>query len=133
MRAVQTPGLDCVYVTEENETRQHAVKRKYDELSQFYQSLRIVHEALAGSDESRAIDVFRRIRAGHQPENVVKNIQRSDPHESLVSSYEWQLRQNFLVALSQSTAPLWEVVQTTASVFNSQTRLPCPQAKPFKL
>lgn len=121
-----------MYVTKTNETRQLAVKRKFHELSQDHERVQAVQDILAGDDEDRAIDVFRRLRAGQKAESIIRSLQGFINHNSAATRYDRRLRQDFLIALCQSTASLWEVVQAAKSTFSPETRINLPDSKAFQ-
>lgn len=91
-----------------------------------------MHDVLAGQDERRAIDAFRRLRAGQQLEGILQDRHHTNTHSTLVSSHDRQLRQHFLVSLLQSTEPLWNIVQVATSVLNSSTRMDLPPREAFR-
>lgn len=95
---------ECVYASQENETPQQAVKRKYDEISQLYDSL-------ASQDETQALETFRRIRAGERVDSILKYVRQRDVTES---NPEHRRQRDFLIALVQSTGSLHEVVKFAA-------------------
>ncbi|EME44927.1 hypothetical protein DOTSEDRAFT_70844 [Dothistroma septosporum NZE10] len=122
-------GLECVYVTklEDNETRQQAHKRKFEELSQAHQDLRRIYEILADrSNEHRALDVFRRIRNGQTPDTILRELRQIELQRPLSVSREQQLRQNFLTLVTQSTASLEEVKSVTAWALGPQSPFTLP-------
>lgn len=120
---------ECIYVTEQNETRQVAVKRKFDELSERHSDAQSVIAVLAGEDENLAKDAFCRLRAGHSPQRIVQSIRRWNVRSPADVIHERQLCQQYLVALLQSTASLWDVVQAATRILNSGTRLNFPSTR----
>lgn len=96
-----------------------------DDLQQIYQGL-------VCPDEGRAVEIFRRMRAGQKPEAILRQMRHSSPYDPIASSYERRLYQNFLIALTQSTAPLRDIVDLSISVLNNQTRINLPQEHAYQ-
>lgn len=88
-----------------------------------------MHDILAGQDESRALEVFRRLRSGQKAEDILQGQDRFVSYSPHISTHEQQLRQRFLVALLQSTASLWDISRMATSVLNSRTRINLPPDK----
>ena len=64
----------------------------------------VIYETLANSDERKAVEVFRRIRAGDPSATVVALLESADLGESVVDAHEAQAPENSLATLSQSIA-----------------------------
>ena len=122
-------GIECIYVTKpgENETRQQAHKRKFEELSQAHQDLQMIYEILADrKNEHRALDVFRRVRNGQTPDTILRELRQADLQRPVNVTREQQLRQNFLILLAQSTATLDEVKAVAQWALSSQSSITLP-------
>lgn len=120
---------ECIYVTEQNETRQVAVKRKFDELSEQHNDVQSLIAVLSGADEILAKDAFCRLRAGHSPGRIVQSIRQWNVQNTVGSLHQRQHCQQYLVALLQSTASLWDVVQAATPLLSPATRLNIPTTR----
>ena len=104
-----------------NETRQQATKRKHGETSRSLDNIELVFQGLATQDESQAVEVFRRIRAGHSVETILRHAQHIYVYQPITGASERRLHQSFLVTLAQSTAPLRDIIDLAASVLLNPT------------
>lgn len=62
------------------------------------------------------MELFRRLRAGQQPDDVARQMQDRQAIDSIASSYQRHLAQSFLLTLLQSTAPLRTIVERSSLV-----------------
>ncbi|KAF2721038.1 hypothetical protein K431DRAFT_84247 [Polychaeton citri CBS 116435] len=118
-------GTDCVFFAKENETRQQAAKRKFDEYHEVYSQI-------LGGSESQALNIVHRIRKGEQLDSILRYPQRVSVEETIPATYERRQKQNFLVNLSQSTGSLHEVVDLASSVFSPLTGISLPDQREFQ-
>jgi hypothetical protein len=121
-----------VYVTRAHESHGQAAKRRASELSQANHSLERLFKALGGQDEEQAVAIFRSIRAGQQPESILNDILHGRPHRPAQKPYESQLREAFIIALAQSTAPLDEIVEMAASTLNPPIQISLPPLASYR-
>ena len=125
-------NIQCVHVTRAHESRGQAVKRRADELFQSNHSLERVFNALAGQDEYEAVAIFRSIRAGQQPASILNDILHGRTHRPVEKPYETQLREAFIIALAQSTAPLDEIVDMAASTLTPSIQISLPPLASYR-
>jgi hypothetical protein len=119
-------------VTNGHESHGQAVKRRAGELSQANHSLERVFTALAGQDEDEAIAIFRSIRAGQQPASILNNILHGRTHQPAQKPHKTQLREAFIIALAQSTAPLDEIVVSAASTLTPPMQISLPPLASYR-
>ena len=124
--------IQCVYVTRAHESHGQAVKRRADELSQANHSFERVFNALAGQDEEHAVAIFRSIRAGQEPASILNDILHGRTHRPAQKPYESQLREAFIIALAQSTAPLDEIVDMAVSTLAPPVQISLPPLASYR-
>lgn len=124
---------ECIYVTEPNETRQVAAERKFDELYDEHNDAQSLIAVLSGENEDLAKDAFCRLRAGHPPRRTIQSIRQWDVRNIADTLHERRLCQNYLIALLQSTASLWNIVQAASRFLHSGTRLNIPSTKDLSI
>ncbi|KAI5366664.1 putative zn(2)-C6 fungal-type DNA-binding domain-containing protein [Septoria linicola] len=123
-------SLACSYEsTLASETPQQAKKRKYIELTQRSEEFQELYNMLAGQDESRAIELFRRIRNGDNLETLFTQVQHGTLQQDGLSAPGQSLRRMFIFSLIESTATLQDVAHTsTAFMANNRITLPPQEA-----
>lgn len=72
-------GINCVYNTgSKHETHAQALKRKLSEVSDRESAFQRLFCHLRERPESEAVDIVKRIRAGADPESILRRIQEGD-------------------------------------------------------
>lgn len=125
-------NIECIYLTQENETSRQATKREYSEIAKTNKSLRHLFSILASGPENQAFNIVHRIRSGQQVESILRRIEHGDIHDPLPTLYERNRRQSFIVALAQTVEPLEDIVDLAASVLNPYVRLNLPPTEAWQ-
>lgn len=118
----QTP---CHYETEVGETYAQASKRKYEEVSQAYDTYKELFDFIRTRNERDVSGIIRRIRSGQDPEAIVKSVATRDAAFALPDPHMIALEM-FLVNLAHSTGSLQDIVRL-AMESTALIQLPGPQ------
>lgn len=124
-------NVACEYESAVHETRQGALKRKYQQVSAELDDTKAILTSLAKSDARIAENVFRRLRAGQSPQSIARTLEAPISVNSANALHERRSYSDFLVALSQSTASLPEMVHFAAQVLNNRSRISFPTNEGF--
>jgi hypothetical protein len=71
-------STSCHYATQSSETQGQALKRKYDALQAENKAYVELFKFIKTSSDSESHELLRRIRRGHDVEDVLKNIKEAD-------------------------------------------------------
>ena len=71
-------GVNCVYSTSQDETHSQALKRKLSELNEKETTFEQIFEHLRDRSEEEADEIVKRIRAGADPESILRYINDGD-------------------------------------------------------
>lgn len=110
-------GVECVWITQENETRRQAIKRKHEEMLQATEPVVKLHNLLMTAHQDQAFEILRRVRAGQSISGVLA--QHHDMQQAHNFMYEQRVYGQLFISLAQSTAPLKDVVTIAEQIFNN--------------
>ncbi|CAK1356421.1 unnamed protein product [Cercospora beticola] len=122
-------GVECVWITQENETRRQAIKRKHDEMLQATEPVMELHNLLMTADQDQAFDILRRVRAGQSIRGVLGH--HHDIQQAHNFMYEQRVYGQLFISLAQPTAPLKDIVAVAEHIFNNSLglhQMPAPDA-----
>ncbi|KAK3369747.1 hypothetical protein B0T24DRAFT_533170 [Lasiosphaeria ovina] len=88
-------GTECSYDTSGDETPARALKRKYADLENQTNVYESIYKILATRPESEVAAILRRIRAGEQPEAILRHVQHGDLLLQLSVVPEFRYRYEF--------------------------------------
>ncbi|KAF2206178.1 hypothetical protein CERZMDRAFT_103727 [Cercospora zeae-maydis SCOH1-5] len=121
-------GSECAWVTQQNETRRQAVKRKHEEMVQASEPVLRFHHLLTTADHDQAFEMLRRLRAGQSVDSILGA--RHDVRQAPAVLYEQRVYGQLPLALAQSTAPLSDIVRIAQHIVHPHgaSRLPAAAA-----
>lgn len=91
--------------------QKHALKRKYADVERFYQDCNFIFSRIITGSEGEATAIFRSLRGGVDPSQIVSSLQNHDMQTALhLKSYTTH-QQAILNSLVQSTASLQEIIE----------------------
>lgn len=94
-RRCQERGSECVFLADHAETQIQALKRKHDESQQEIVVYRELYRLLVTVNETEAVDILQRLRAGTDVETIVRQIQEGDLLLQLALTPESRFRYQF--------------------------------------
>lgn len=106
------------------------IPRNHDQ-SQSHADLEELFELIGAAQETHAEDILCRIRDGHSPESVLRYA-RHQLTDRPTRRYEQRLRQNFLINLVQSTAPLDQILHAACVVVDPASRITLPSEEMYR-
>lgn len=125
-------NLDCHYETSGSETHSQASKRKHDELSRSHDTHAQLFQLLATCTGPKAAEIYRRIRMGDSPDDIVARYTDAD-HGHVPLPVKRAARQLFLVTLAHSTGSILDIVKLAMRAFDPIADLQLPDSSELLL
>lgn len=73
-----TRNIECEYSTAPLESHRTAVKRKHDELQGQNDAYRELYQIIASRPEQQAVAIFQKIRAGEDPDSLLRHVKAGE-------------------------------------------------------
>ncbi|KAK4497562.1 hypothetical protein PRZ48_012013 [Zasmidium cellare] len=124
-------AVKCSYETNAGESRHQASKRKYEEMTHAHNTYAELFHMLRTQGQREAAEIFRQIRGGHSPDDVLRSIKTGDP-TSGISEAKKSAREFFLVSLAHSTGSLQDITRLAMLIMHPSTQERLPKPKDFK-